>query len=87
MSNTENLDLRTRFLGLGPNAEAQLGENFKKIDEGVGKLQEGAGGGGQSGADVLLTGYTPEVAGAVAATDSVNAAIAKLEARIAALEP
>jgi len=39
-----------------------------------------------TGAEVLLTGYTPVAADDVAAADTVNAAIAKLEARIAALE-
>lgn len=39
-----------------------------------------------TGAEVLLTGYTPHAVGAVIATDSVNIAIAKLEARVAALE-
>jgi len=39
-----------------------------------------------SGAQMKLTGYTSGSAGNVSATDSVNAAIAKLEARIAALE-
>lgn len=39
-----------------------------------------------TGTQVTLTGYTAGTAGAVAAADTVNAAIAKLEARIAALE-
>lgn len=39
-----------------------------------------------NGADVLATGYTLGSAGAVAATDSLNAAVSKLEARIVALE-
>ena len=39
-----------------------------------------------TGASVTLTGYESGSSGDVAATDSVNAAIAKLEARIAALE-
>lgn len=39
-----------------------------------------------TGSQIALTGYTAGTAGNVAATDSVNAAIAKLEARIAALE-
>ncbi|UEM46153.1 hypothetical protein SEA_PINKCREEK_93 [Mycobacterium phage Pinkcreek] len=38
------------------------------------------------GGDVALTGYAAGTAEPVAATDTVNAAIAKLEARIAALE-
>lgn len=40
----------------------------------------------QTGAQVTLTGYTAGTAGSVAAGDSANAAIAKLEARIVALE-
>lgn len=39
-----------------------------------------------TGADVKLTGYTAQSAGNVLATHSVNVAIAKLEARIVALE-
>lgn len=39
-----------------------------------------------TGAQVLATGYTIGTAGAVAAADSINAAIGKLEARIVALE-
>lgn len=39
-----------------------------------------------SGSEVKLTGYTAVAAGNVAASDTVIAAIAKLEARIAALE-
>lgn len=39
------------------------------------------------GADLALTGYAIGTAAPVAATDTVNAAIAKLEARIVALEP
>lgn len=67
------LGLALNILGIGSNAEATLRANFQKLDEASG----GAG---------RLTGYVPVSAGAVAATDSVNAAIAKLEARIAALE-
>lgn len=40
----------------------------------------------QTGANVLLTGYTAGAADDVEATDTVNAALAKLEARIAAVE-
>lgn len=40
----------------------------------------------QTGATVILTGYAPHAVGAVLAADSANVAIAKLEARIAALE-
>ena len=40
----------------------------------------------QTGAEVILTGYSAESAAAVAATDTANEAIAKLEARIVALE-
>jgi hypothetical protein len=36
--------------------------------------------------EIKLTGYAAVTAGNVAASDTVNAAIAKLEARIAALE-
>lgn len=43
-------------------------------------------GDGSTGADVVLTGYTAQSAGAVSAAQTVNVAIAKLEARIAALE-
>jgi hypothetical protein len=39
-----------------------------------------------TGATVVLTGYTIQSAAAVAATDTVNHAIGKLEARIVALE-
>lgn len=39
-----------------------------------------------TGAEVKLTGFVPGAAGAVAAADSVNQAIAKLQARIVALE-
>lgn len=42
--------------------------------------------GADTGADVVLTGYTAVAAANVAATDTVNAALAKLEARIVALE-
>lgn len=40
----------------------------------------------QTGAQTLLTGYVAGTASAVAAGDTANAAIAKLEARIIALE-
>lgn len=40
----------------------------------------------QTGATVPLTGYAAHAVGNVAAGDSANVAIAKLEARIAALE-
>lgn len=39
-----------------------------------------------TGVTVKLTGYAPHAAGAVSATDTVNDAIAKLEARVVALE-
>ena len=39
------------------------------------------------GGDVILTGYTSVSAAAVAATDTVNAGIAKLEARTLAAPP
>lgn len=39
-----------------------------------------------TGADVDLTGFTAGTAGPVAATDSINEAVAKLQARIVALE-
>lgn len=39
-----------------------------------------------AGSEVSLTGYTAVAADDVEATDTINAAIAKLEARIAALE-
>lgn len=39
-----------------------------------------------SGAEVKLTGYTTGSAGNIAATDTINQALAKLEARIADLE-
>lgn len=45
-----------------------------------------AGNHAHTGAQVPLTGYAAGTAGPVAAADTVNAAIAKLEARIAALE-
>ena len=86
MSNTTNLDLRTDFTGMGLNAGSQLGENFRKIDDAMGN----GGGGGTpaptpTGADVVLTGYEPhEGSGTVAATDTVNEAIAKLEEALAA---
>jgi hypothetical protein len=38
------------------------------------------------GSAILLTGYTTHAVGSVLATDTVNVAIAKLEARIAVLE-
>lgn len=40
----------------------------------------------KTGANLFLTGYAPHAVGSVLATDSVNVAIAKLEARIAVLE-
>lgn len=40
-----------------------------------------------TGAEVVLTGYTTGTAGALAATDSLNAALAKLEARTLAGPP
>ena len=86
MSNTTNLDLRTDFTGMGLNAGSQLGENFRKIDDAMGN----GGGGGTpaptpTGADVVLTGYEPpEGSRTVAATDTVNEAIAKLEEALAA---
>lgn len=49
-------------------------------------LETSGGGEAPTGADVILTGYSAGAAGNVAATDTANAAIAKLEARIAALE-
>lgn len=39
-----------------------------------------------TGATVKLTGFTTGTAGSVAATDTVNQALAKLQARIVALE-
>lgn len=39
-----------------------------------------------TGASVLLTGYTAHAAGALAAADTANQAFAKLEARVIALE-
>lgn len=39
-----------------------------------------------AGSKIILTGYTAQTGAAVAASDTVNKAIAKLEARIAALE-
>lgn len=39
-----------------------------------------------AGSKIILTGYTAQTGAAVVATDTVNKAIAKLEARIAALE-
>lgn len=39
-----------------------------------------------TGDDVLLTGYVDATAGDVAPTDTLNEALAKLEARIVALE-
>jgi hypothetical protein len=39
------------------------------------------------GTEVVLTGYTTGSAGDLSATDTLNEALAKLEARIAALEP
>jgi len=39
-----------------------------------------------NGEEIVLTGYESGEAGEVAASDTVNEAIAKLEARIAALE-
>lgn len=39
-----------------------------------------------TGASVLMTGYTAHAVGSVAAGDTANVAVAKLEARIAALE-
>jgi hypothetical protein len=40
----------------------------------------------QTGNTVLMTGYTSHAVGSVAAGDTVDVAVAKLEARIAALE-
>jgi hypothetical protein len=40
----------------------------------------------QDGSEVLLTGYTSQSADDLAAGDTVNEALAKLEARVAALE-
>lgn len=39
-----------------------------------------------SGAEVKLTGYTTGTAGSIADTDTINQALAKLEARVDALE-
>jgi hypothetical protein len=39
-----------------------------------------------TGATVVMTGYTSHAAGAVGATDTLNVAMEKLEARIIALE-
>ena len=41
----------------------------------------------QTGSDILLDGFTAEAAAPVVSTDTVNEAIAKLQARIVALEP
>lgn len=41
---------------------------------------------GVTGADIVLTGYEAVTGDDLAATDTVNAALAKLEARVAALE-
>ena len=38
----------------------------------------------QTGASVVLTGYTTHAAGAISATDTVDVALAKIEARLAA---
>ncbi len=40
----------------------------------------------QTADDILMTGYVIGVAGALAATDTINEALGKLEARIEALE-
>ena len=65
-----------------------LRRSIPDVYERLEALENGGGGGGDAptGADVVLTGYTAEDAGEVSATDTANAAIAKLEARIAALE-
>lgn len=71
---TPNLNLDTEFVGRGPTLHESLKANFEKIDA------------GPTGSQVSLTGYVAGTAAAVAAADTVNAAIAKLEARIIALE-
>lgn len=63
-----------------------LGEEGELLVDGQKVATEGGETTEPTGADIVLTGYAAGTAGAVAATDSVNAAIAKLEARLAALE-
>ena len=65
--------------------QSQVTERIAFFDE-DGNVVDVTGGGSATGASVVLTGYESGSSGDVAATDSVNAAIAKLEARIAALE-
>lgn len=60
----------------------QIAEKFVLFDEDGQPFSFDA----QDGSDVILTGYASHAVGDVSATDSVNVAIAKLEARVAALE-
>lgn len=68
------------------NVGTRLPERVAFFNEDGTPVEFGGDASTPTGADVHLTGYTSGSAGNVAAGDSVNGAIAKLEARIAALE-
>jgi len=87
IGNFATADLPTGdFVGAGDLAFDTTTEEIKVYDGSSWSAVGSGGGSAPTGADVELTGYTIGSAGAVAATDSVNEAIGKLEARIAAIE-
>ena len=72
---TPNIALQTSILGIGPNAESTLAENFEKIDTEFGKVA-------QISPDTLLVTTLPEETGPIAEGESVATMLAKLQSQI-----
>lgn len=80
---TPDLNLETTILGIGPNAESTIADNFKKIDTVIAEM----GGAESPNGLTVLVGTIPEdQTGPIIAEDSVTVALAKLQGRIDALE-
>lgn len=78
MKLSSNLNLVLQFLGIGPNAESALRQNFEKIDQIS-----------ISGATIdtlTMTDYSRGSEDSILQTDTLSEAIGKLEARIFRLE-
>ena len=73
-----NLSLVLQFLGIGPNAESALRENFEKIDQ--------MSIGGATIDTITMTDYVRGSEDTVQQADTLSEAIGKLEARIFRLE-
>lgn len=67
-------------------ARSAIGAGTSNLAIGTTASTAAAGNHSHTGAQIALTGYTIGTEAAVAAADTVNAAIGKLEARIVALE-